>query len=290
MSSSDAPILRQFVRWGEEYVSRALNGKFSGIIPPGVYHGFVLKPAGGLRILVDHEEGWPRSVAVVERDGYSISVALDDPGVIQIPAPGTWFVCIEAFYSPSQQGYQRIVVREQVEPHHVVLGKVSLDEGVTDIAQGMIAADGRNETALQTQSGLEDRLAIVLARLDKVESTLEGGADKAGCPMRTTRRQEQSLASGSTVTVPTYSPGTGNLHIFLDGLLLVPGADYTEGKADDAGFCDVITVLFEVDKGAYWQFLLWPGQSGSDSPVLVSPDGSVHRLSFEVFEAEENPS
>ena len=290
MSSSDAPILRQFVRWGEEYVSRALNGKFSGIIPAGIYHGFVLKPAGGLGILVDHEDGWPRSVAVVERDGYSISVALDDPGVIQIPAPGTWFVCIEAFYSPSQQGYQRIVVREQAEPHHVVLGRVSLDEGVTDIAQGMIASDVRNETALQTQSGFEERMAGVLARLDMVETTLETEADKAGYPMRTTRRQEQSLAPGSTVTVPAYLPGSGNLHIFLDGLLLVPGADYTEGKADGAGSCDAVTVLFEVDKGACWQFLSWPGQGGGDSPVLVSPDGVTHKLFFEVFRAEENPS
>lgn len=132
MATNDAPLLRQSVRWGEEYVSRALNMKMAGIVKPGVYHGFVLKPGGTMAVLIDHESDYPRSVAVVERDGYSLTVVMDDPGIVRIPATGTWFVCIEAFYAPTQQGYQRIVVREQPEPHHVVLGKVRAGVPLTE--------------------------------------------------------------------------------------------------------------------------------------------------------------
>ncbi len=136
MATNDAPVLRQNIRWGEEYVSRGLNAKLAGIIKPGVYHGFVLKPGGTMAVLVDHEPDYPRSVAVVERDGYSLTVVMDDPGIVHIPATGTWFVCIEAHYSPTQQGYQRIVAREKPEPHHVVLGRVRAGVPLTEPDEG----------------------------------------------------------------------------------------------------------------------------------------------------------
>lgn len=127
MTPNDAPILYQSVRWGENYVSQALNIKAAGIIPTGVYHGYQVKPCNDMAILIDHDEDYPRSVAVIERDGYSLTVIMDDPGKITIPAPGNWFICIEAFYNSTKQGYQRIVAREKVETHHVVLASVKAD-------------------------------------------------------------------------------------------------------------------------------------------------------------------
>lgn len=152
MTASNAPILSQSVRWGENYVSRALNIKSAGIIPAGVYHGFNVKPGGEMSVLIEHDEDYPRSVAVVERDGYSLTVIMDDPGVIQIPAPGDWFVCIEAFYNSSQHGYQRIVARENVEGHHVVLASVKVAEGATSITQAMIDHGPRQFNARFTEA------------------------------------------------------------------------------------------------------------------------------------------
>lgn len=142
MPTNDAPMLRQNVRWGEEYVSRGLNAKLAGVIKPGVYHGFVLKPGGTMAVLVDHEPDYPRSVAVVERDGYSLTVVMDDPGIVHIPATGTWFVCLEALYTPTQQGYQRIVVREKPEPYHVVLGRVRAGTPLTEPDEGEAGNEG----------------------------------------------------------------------------------------------------------------------------------------------------
>lgn len=98
--------LFQSVRWGEEYTSRALNRKFAGVIAPGVYHGFTVSPGGTMAVLVGHDPDYARSVAVVERGGYSLTLILEDPVAVPIPAAGTWRICIEAFYSPSQQGYR----------------------------------------------------------------------------------------------------------------------------------------------------------------------------------------
>ena len=82
------PVLRQSVRWGEEYVSRGLNIKFAGVIPPGIYRGFHLAPYNQGALLVEHGPDCQQSVAVVERDGYSLSVIMDDGGSVEIPAPG----------------------------------------------------------------------------------------------------------------------------------------------------------------------------------------------------------
>lgn len=143
--SPDSPILRQSVRWGENYVSSALNVKLAGIIPVGVYHGFVVKPAGAMAVSIEHDSNYPRSVAVVERDGFSITVTMDDPGTVKIPASGKWFICIEAYYSLAKQGYQRVVARQEVAEHHVVLASVLVSDGETVITDSMIDEAPRNE-------------------------------------------------------------------------------------------------------------------------------------------------
>ena len=112
--SKTPPALRQSVRWGERYVSSALNRKFAGILPAGIYHGFRIKPGGIMSVLVEHDAAYPdRSVAVVERDGFSLTIVMDDPGYVDIPTAGVWYVVIEAFYIETQVGYQRIVARQK---------------------------------------------------------------------------------------------------------------------------------------------------------------------------------
>lgn len=173
MPTNDAPVLRQSVRWGEEYVSRGLNIKLAGIVQPGVYHGFVLKPGGSMAVLVDHAPDYPRSVAVVERDGYSITVVMDDPGTVSIPAKGTWYVCIEALYSPSQQGHQRIVAREHPEPHHIVLGKVYAGTLVPPSGEG--GEGGSGESGGETPP--DDSPTVVIK--DEMITTEERGEANA---------------------------------------------------------------------------------------------------------------
>ncbi|MBE6441332.1 MAG: hypothetical protein E7022_03235 [Desulfovibrio desulfuricans] len=144
IETMSAPVLRQSVRFGERYVSSALNRKLAGILSPGVYRGFVVKPGGAGKVLVTHEDGSSRSVAVVERDGYSLTVTMDDPGYVEIPASGTWHIVIEAFYVETQPGYQRIVAREKLNDHHILLATVTVEDISSDITDDMINVDRRD--------------------------------------------------------------------------------------------------------------------------------------------------
>ena len=135
---TNEPILRQSVKFGERYVSSALNKKLAGILGAGVYHGFVVKPGGYGKVLVTHEDNYDKSVAVVERNGYNLTITMDDPGYVTLPSNGTFFICLEAYYSETETGYQRIVARETVESHHVVLAKVVCEDITTQILPDMI--------------------------------------------------------------------------------------------------------------------------------------------------------
>lgn len=135
--------LYQNVKWREQYVSSALNKKFSGVFEPGVYSGFELSPGGGMSLLISPDEDFPNSVAIIERNGYSISVLAPDAGTVTVPAKGTFYVCLEAYYAPNDSGYQQVVFRAAPEDHHVVLGKIIVPLDATEITADMISEDGR---------------------------------------------------------------------------------------------------------------------------------------------------
>lgn len=161
-AENNAPRLSQYVKFGEAYVSSAINKRFFGLFTQGIYRGFRVSPAGPMKIFIDHGED-ECSVAVVERDRYSISVIMDDTGYVDIPAKGEWFICIEAYYQPNQAGYQRIVVKERTEKHHVVLAKVSVkdDEAVVfPIQPEAITTEERSTSALATQEQVNRLLAV----------------------------------------------------------------------------------------------------------------------------------
>ncbi len=121
------PILVQMVQYREEYVSRSLNRKSSGVVKPGVYAGFRLRHLTGTILSIENDgNSYPYSVAVVEREGYSITVRMTDAGEITVPE-GSWYVCVEAYYSLGVDGYQRIVLVQSPEDYHVILGKVTSD-------------------------------------------------------------------------------------------------------------------------------------------------------------------
>ena len=140
---ADELVMQQHVRWGEEYVSRGLNTKFSGVLEPGVYRGFNVAPGGGMDVLISPDDDFTDSVAVVERDGYNITVRAPGSGRFTIPAAGTHYICIDAYYSPQQAGFQRIVSRATPEAYHVVIAKVVVPVGATEITAAMISEDGR---------------------------------------------------------------------------------------------------------------------------------------------------
>lgn len=147
MADFEAPLVSQNVRWGESYVSHGLNRKFFGLIRPGIYRGYWLKPGPAQHVFVDNDEDRLSSMAVVERDGYNLTITMDGNGYVRIPTAGHWYICIEAFYSPRQQGYQRLVARqeEDLEDWHIILGEVNITEAQFSkpITEEQISLDSR---------------------------------------------------------------------------------------------------------------------------------------------------
>ena len=133
------------VRWQERYASFAINRKLAGILSPGIYWGFEVSPAGGMNIRVHHGDNpdYPASVAVIEREGYSITLRMDAEEVIDIPGSGDWYVVLEAYYTPGQETYQTLKMVTSPADHHVILAKISVPEGAEEILDDMISYEER---------------------------------------------------------------------------------------------------------------------------------------------------
>lgn len=125
-------MLTPDIQWREQYTSAALNRKFSGVTPPGVYAGFTITPVAGqnLKFKVNVNGG----VAVVERDGYSITVhgsGIDEE--VTAAATGTSYAVIEVFYGVSQTTTATLKVVTTKSAHHCVLGKFIVTNGVAKL-------------------------------------------------------------------------------------------------------------------------------------------------------------
>ena len=238
MSMTDFPMLRQSVRWGEEYVSSALNQKFAGIISPGIYRGFVVKPGGTMAVTVEHGASGGPSVAVVERNGYSLTILMDDPCIVSIPATGTWFICIEAFYSVRQPGYQRIVAREQREAHHVVLATVSVTENGAEILPPMISDSERQQASIPSASDIHTLQSDI-----QTEITLRTARARHSWQLT------ETIAENDTLKLPaTYVVGENSLLLFYEGLFL-DESNFTEiGEAGTIS--NSVKLLFAAPAGS----------------------------------------
>lgn len=251
------PTLQQMIRWREQYVSSALNRKFFGLITPGVYKGFYLEKSEQPRhVAVTHGLD-AHSVAAVERDGYNITVSMSDTGEVAIPAPGTWFICIEAYYVPSAQGYQRIVAREKYESHHVVLGTVVMD------------SDG-NITI--TNAARKVATIPTMADVDSLWAEINGIAGRA----RAAWTQDTEIASGETLTLPsdvTYIPGRSIVFLSWDGLVCHRGQQFEEvAAASGSESSNQLKMLFDVPADSEFEVVV---EGGTAASINMNGDNSM---------------
>ena len=120
------------IQWREQYTSAALNRKFAGIIEPGIYEGFTVSSVSGgpLKFSIDVDGG----VAVVERDGYSITVrGSGSAEIVSALSTGTSYAVIEVFYDISQTTTATLKVVASPSSHHCVLAKFSVSNGVATL-------------------------------------------------------------------------------------------------------------------------------------------------------------
>lgn len=140
--------LAQQIKWKEVYASVALNRKLSGVILPGIYRGFFVSPHSGMTVAVSPNVAQhPLSVAVVERGGFNFTVTSDAVEEFTIPngTEGQFFLCLDAQYISGGGGFQDLVLvaESSVAGHHVVLARLTIPSGTTEITADMISEHGR---------------------------------------------------------------------------------------------------------------------------------------------------
>lgn len=173
------------VKWREQYSSSALNRKLAGVLDPGVFWGYVVAPGGGMHVAVSEgaDPDYPVSVAVAERDGYSMTVRLDTTETVEVLSHGTWFIVLEVSYIVGQETAATLKAVATPADHHVVLAKVVVPEGAAEIDAGMISDDGRMEAhpaihvaqMVTMVTDLTESLIDTRARLANLERWAQAG-------------------------------------------------------------------------------------------------------------------
>ena len=132
------------LQWKEPYVSRGINRKASGVLEAGVYWGFAVTPGPGLTVSVSPAEDWAESVAVLDRNGFSVTVR--SGGVETVPVvAGEWLLVIEVDYAIQCQTAALLKLVPTAADHHVVLARLTIPVGATAVTAEMIDVSVRQE-------------------------------------------------------------------------------------------------------------------------------------------------
>jgi hypothetical protein len=138
------PLRISFPTW-EKYQSRATNKALTGIMPPGIYHGFNVVPAGGLNVIIEADGG---TALVLTEAGESINVQGQHP-ITQSLTPGTHCVLltvnftvnvlttqvsVDSLISPADI----VISASPTAPNSLLLAVITIGAGTTVIDSDMI--------------------------------------------------------------------------------------------------------------------------------------------------------
>lgn len=176
------------IRWREPYVSAGLNRKLAGVLQPGVYWGFEVAPAEGLavRIWPGDDPDYPESVAIVDRDGYSVTVRQSGEEACSLVGWGgaSPYVVLEMSYAPTQETLAAILAVSVPAEHHIVLARVAIPAGATAITVDMINFEPRTlgQPAALAMS-YANSLMQVLASYVGIKASLRNLEQLSGAPL-----------------------------------------------------------------------------------------------------------
>lgn len=160
------PLLAD-LQYLEPFGTDALNRKFHGIVPPGIYRGYQYSLPGGMKIAIG---ATGNGVAVVEIDNWSINVHQVAKVELTVPKPFAGYVVLDATYgigvitkqvdasSKIDAAVIKLVPTAQLLPRHVIICTLDVPSSATAMLDSYIS--------------LADRMNVSLAGLSKVD----GGA------------------------------------------------------------------------------------------------------------------
>lgn len=153
------------IQYLELMSSEALNRKFNGIVPPGIYRGYEYTLPGGMGITIGANT--PAGTAVVERSGCCITVQQAKPVSLVVPAAFSGYLVLEAIYGVGVITKQvsstsnidaasiKLVAKADLQSHHVILYTINTPAGTTTLLDSHISAEDRMEVSLAGSSSVD---------------------------------------------------------------------------------------------------------------------------------------
>lgn len=157
------PLLAD-VQFLEPFAADALNRKFHGIVPPGIYRGYQYSLPGQMQLTIGKDM---TGVAVVELGNWSLNVHQVAPVTLTVPAGFKGYVILDAVYgvgivtkqvSSSSQidaAKLKLVATADLKPQHVILYTLDVPASATSMQHSYISS--------------ADRMAMSLARSSRVD-------------------------------------------------------------------------------------------------------------------------
>lgn len=168
------------IQYLEPFGSQSLNRKFSGVLGSGITQGFTPIAGGGLSVSILHDqnltgEAVPYGVALVEYNGYLISVRQQQTINLAVLAGQTTYLVVDAFYqhgvttdqidAESAQKAADILALTEAEllDHHVIICTVTLDAEATEVlAENISIIEPRDNLLNQYVMKTSDRQAMIV--------------------------------------------------------------------------------------------------------------------------------
>lgn len=123
-------MLQPDVSWREQYASAALNRKFFGVIPVGVYRGYGVTDNGDGTVSLETAN----SVAVTESNGFSLTVTgTGEPERLAVPE-GTWLLVIESTYVVGGVTEATAKLVTEIMPGHALVATITNVGGILTIS------------------------------------------------------------------------------------------------------------------------------------------------------------
>lgn len=141
------------IQFLEPFSSEALNRKFLGIVPAGIYRGFGVTITGDNTIQIGDDSG--KNTAIVERNGVAITVQGQHPVNFTVPYDRQLAVVIEAIYQHGLITKQvdksslvdaasiKLIPLSSRQPYHLTVCEIMLPTGQV-LSDGLIDMSSRD--------------------------------------------------------------------------------------------------------------------------------------------------
>ncbi len=132
----------------------------------------------------------------------------------------------------------------------------AIDDAANQAAAAAKSAADAHDSAISAQAET-DRARAEAERAKREADRVVSAFGTGKCPHVTVVSQADDEPEGTVVATPVYYPYANGLHVYYDGLLLTEGLNYIDMPPGEDGATSGITVLFDIEAGAIWEFHIW---------------------------------